>query len=88
MADDLERIYTIPLRKAFDAPRTRRGRRAMAEVKRFITRHMNADEDQIWVDDTVNDAIWSRGMQNPPRKIRVRAIKFEDGVVEVSVPEE
>ena len=85
---ELERIYTIPLRNAALAPRTRRAKRAMSEVKIFMARHMKTEEDKVWVDNPVNEAIWARGIQKPPRRIRVKAIRFDDGVVEVSLPEE
>jgi ribosomal protein L31E len=35
----------------------------------------------------VNEALWARGMQHPPQKLKVKLVKFEDKVVEVSLPE-
>ena len=62
---------TIPLRAAWNVPRTNRAKRAMAEVKNHVAQHMKKTEDEdIWIDESVNHAIWSRGMQHPPRKIR------------------
>ena len=84
---ELERIYTVPLRNAKLAPRTRRAKRAMTEVKLFMAQHMKTEADKVWIDNPVNEAIWSRGIQKPPRRIRVKAIRFDDGVVEVSLPE-
>ena len=85
MAEE-ERIYTIPLRKVVNVPRTKRAPVAIKEVRRFIVRHMKSDT--VWIDGRVNELLWARGIQNPPSRIRVRAIKFEDGFVEVSLPEE
>ena len=85
---ELERIYTVPLRNAYlTAPRTVRAKRAMREVKIFMARHMKTEEEKVWIDNPVNEAIWSRGIQKPPRRVRVKAIRFDDGVVEVSLPE-
>lgn len=85
---ELERIYTIPLRDAyFKAPRPVRANRAVKEIKIFLARHMKSEQDKVWIDNPVNEAIWSRGIQKPPRRIRVKAIRFDDGVVEVSLPE-
>ncbi len=84
---ELERIYTIPLRNASLAPRGKRANRAVKEIKIFLARHMKSEEDKIWIDNPVNEAVWSRGIQKPPRRIRVKAIRFDDGVVEVSMPE-
>ena len=69
MAEIKEMI--IPLRAAWNVPRTHRAKRAMAEVKLHVSRHMKKTEDEeIWIDESVNHAIWSRGMQHPPRKSR------------------
>ena len=87
MADnELERIYTIPLRKVKAGSRNGRTDRAVREVRHFLTRHMKSDD--IWIDDAVNRAIWSQGKYKVPSRLRVRAVKFDDGVVEVSLPED
>ncbi|PSG98179.1 50S ribosomal protein L31e [Thermoplasmatales archaeon SW_10_69_26] len=91
MAEDeyQERVYTIPLRsRTQQVPQTKRAPRALEAVKEFVARHLKADEADVWIDDPVNDRIWSNGREQPPAKLRVRAIRFEDGVVEVSLPEE
>jgi large subunit ribosomal protein L31e len=50
---------------------------------------MDAEVDKVWLDRSVNEKIWARGIQKPPRRIRVKAVKFpEDDLVEVSLPEE
>src|SRR5690349_21396130 len=88
MADktnELERIYTNPLRKAKDLTRGKRANNAVRDVKRFLTRHMKADD--IWLDNSVNEALWSNGKFSIPSRIRVRATRFSDGVVEVTLPE-
>ena len=84
---ELERIYTVPLRNAALAPRGTRANRAVKEIKIFLARHMKSEEEKIWIDNPVNEAVWARGIQKPPRRIRVKAIRFDDGVVEVSLPE-
>ena len=88
MADktnELERIYTIPLRKAKDLTRSRRADNAVRDVKRYLVRHMKADN--VWLDQTVNEALWSNGKYSIPSRIRVKATRFSDGVVEVTLPE-
>src|SRR5687767_166067 len=88
MADkttELERIYTIPLRKTKDLVRSRRADLAVRDVKRFLSRHMKSET--IWLDSSVNEALWSNGKFSIPSRIRVRATRFNDGVVEVTLPE-
>ena len=88
MADkttELERIYTIPLRKTKDLVRSRRADLAVRDVKRFLSRHMKSET--IWLDSTVNELLWQNGKYHIPSRIRVRATRFNDGVVEVTLPE-
>lgn len=88
MADkttELERIYTIPLRKTKDLVRSRRADLAVRDVKRFLSRHMKSET--IWLDATVNELLWKNGKFSIPSRIRVRATRFNDGVVEVTLPE-
>lgn len=85
---EVEKVYTIPLRVAKRVPRTHRAERAVSEVRKYVARHLKAEPEKVWLDNPLNEKIWARGMQKPPSRIRVKAIKFDDGVVEVSLPEE
>jgi len=83
---EVERIYVIPLKKtryksSSAAPS------AIKIVRGFLTRHMKVEEDKIWIDDSLNNAIWAHGKYWVPSKIRVKAVKFDDGVVEAYIPE-
>ena len=78
---DLERIYVVPLRSAYDSPRTRRSRKAVKILRSFISRHMKAEEVDVAISQGVNSIIWKRGIQKPPRKIKVRAVKSGEKVV-------
>lgn len=85
---EVERTFTIPLRATKRVPRTVRAQRAVAAVKDYVARHMKAERAKVWLDNPLNEALWARGIQKPPARVRVKAIKFDDGVVEVSLPEE
>ena len=87
MADEIERTIVVPLRKTKQAPRTRRTNRAVKELRENVARHMKAEVDQIWIDASVNERLWASGIRNPPSKIVVKAVKFDDGLVEVSLIE-
>jgi len=93
-----ERIYTVPLRKAWIAPPNKRAPRAMRILKSFITRHMRLEarkeereeeeeSKKLIVSNEVNERIWSRGIEKPPRKIRVRAAKDKEGNVTIYLAE-
>jgi large subunit ribosomal protein L31e len=81
-----EQIYVIPLRDVQHTPRWERGKRAMKAVRDFLAQHMKSDE--IKLDQSINEAVWGRGSHKPPSRIRVRAMKFEDGQVEAELAKE
>tara|TARA_B100001123_G_C15148315_1_gene962457 strand:+ start:250 stop:576 length:327 start_codon:yes stop_codon:yes gene_type:complete len=47
----------------------------------------SGEDKQLFIDPPVNQFIWSRGIEKPPSKVRVRALKFEDGSVVVHLAE-
>jgi large subunit ribosomal protein L31e len=46
-----------------------------------------SEDRALFIDPPVNEAIWARGIEKPPSRIRVRALKFEDGSVVVHLAE-
>jgi large subunit ribosomal protein L31e len=79
---DTERVYTIPLGIVKSVPIWRRSNRAMTEVRKYLARHMKTTVENIKIDTGLNEVIWARGDMKPPLRVRVRAVKFEDGGVE------
>ena len=90
-----ERFYTIPLRKAWISTRKKRAPRAGRIVKSFVLKHMKVrteaegeeEAERLVIDNEVNEKLWSRGIEKPPRKIRVRVVKDKEGVVTVLLAE-
>ncbi len=41
---------------------------------------MKVEEDKIKISAAVNETVWEHGIQKPPNKIRVKAVRSEDGV--------
>lgn len=81
----MERVYVIPLKEVKNVPRTIRSPRAVRYVKEFIKRHMKTDD--VKIDASLNEKIWERGIQKIPPKVKVKAIKDEDGTVAVTLVE-
>ncbi len=79
---DTERVYTIPLGVVKSVPIYRRSNRAMTEVRNYLARHMKTPVENVKIDPGLSEIIWARGDMKPPSRIRVRAVKFEDGGVE------
>jgi large subunit ribosomal protein L31e len=44
--------------------------------------------DEVKLDQDLNRQIWRRGKTNPPRKVRLKLVKDEDGTVVVSLYDE
>jgi large subunit ribosomal protein L31e len=84
---EVERIYVIPLRRAKIGPTSRAAPRAIDDVRHFLMKHMKVEQKNVWIDDSLNKHIWAHGKFWVPSKVRVRAVKFEDGVVEATLPE-
>jgi len=78
---NLERIYTIPFRSAFEHSRYTRGKRAVKLVQEFALRHMKAQD--VRVSEGVNSAILRDGIEKPPRRLKVRMVKGDDALVRV-----
>jgi len=83
---EVERVYTIRLKhKMKRYPRWLRAKKAMRFIRSFLSRHMKVEPDKIRIDPSINEKVWERGAQKPPARIRIRAVKFEDGVVEAEL---
>jgi large subunit ribosomal protein L31e len=91
-----EKFYTISLGKAWIAVPKKRAPRAMKMIKDYVKRHMKfeAREEEeeeepkrLVISNEVNERVWIRGIQKPPRKVRVRAAKDKDGNVTVYLAE-
>ncbi len=76
-----ERIYTIPLARARKGPRNKWAKKSIRYLREYMNRHFKPDA--LVITQEVNEKIWSRGAQKPPRKLKVRATKNIDGLVVV-----
>lgn len=82
-----EREYIVPLYKAFRYKRgLHRAKKAARFLRSFVERHMK--DPNVRISEEVNEIIWSRGIRNPPRRIRVRVVKTEDVGVWVLPPKD
>jgi large subunit ribosomal protein L31e len=90
-----EKFYTIPLRMAWISQRKKRAPKAMRIIRSFVKKHMKIrteaegeeEAEFLVISNEVNEKIWSRGIEKPPRKIRVRAAKDKEGVITVHLAE-
>gem|GEM_PF-1322114 len=80
------RIDTVNVGRAWVTPRYRRTDRVIGMIREFAIKSMKSDE--VKLDQDLNRQIWRRGKTNPPRKIRLKLVKDEDGTVVVSLYDE
>ena len=77
MSQDVERVYTVNLGKVLLSPDNQRAKRAVNMIKEFARQ----------LEEDVSHLLWSKGIKHPPRKIRVRMTKTDEGYVLVSIYE-
>ncbi len=85
MSQDVERVYTVNLGKVLLSPDNQRAKRAVNMIREFARHHMKIE--QIKLEEDVSHLLWSKGIKHPPRKIRVRMTKTDEGYVLVSIYE-
>src|SRR3972149_4681217 len=70
--------FVVPLRRKFGkVARYRRTPRAIKVIKEFLVRHMKSyerDLKKVRLDKYLNEFIWTRGIRNPPSRVRVKAM--------------
>lgn len=86
MSQEAERVYTINLGKVWLSPNNQRAKRAINMIREFTEHHMKTG--QVKIDQDLSKAVWSQGIRSPPRKIRVKMAKTDEGYVMVSPYEE
>jgi large subunit ribosomal protein L31e len=77
-SDFEERVVTVPLRDANAAPSHERADKAMSLIRDHLAKHFSVDGDGVRLDPSINEAVWENGRSNPPRKVRVRAARFDE----------
>jgi large subunit ribosomal protein L31e len=76
-----ERVYTIPLGRVWNVPRQERTPKAVRVIRAFTKKHMKTED--IKIDNELNEFIWRRSIEKPPRRVRVRITKNKEGTVKV-----
>jgi large subunit ribosomal protein L31e len=82
MSQELERVYTINLGKVKLSQSQHRAVRAINMIREFARHHMKVEE--IKIEEELSHQIWAKGVRNPPRKVRVRMTKTDEGFILVS----
>ncbi|MEW6528753.1 MAG: 50S ribosomal protein L31e [Candidatus Micrarchaeota archaeon] len=83
-----EKIYTVPLGKAYNYTRTKRTRKAVTILKKFIAKHSKVASKDVKISNALNSLLWKRSMQKPPRKIRIKILKEQGNITKAYVVDE
>jgi large subunit ribosomal protein L31e len=73
-----EKVYTVNLRDAFEKPRGKRSPKAIGIIRAFVARHTKTDVESIRVSNKLNAIVWARGIQKPPRRVKVKVAKKDN----------
>jgi len=73
-----ERVVTVPLRDVHAYPSQERAGKAMGLIREHLAQHFSVEEEAVRLDPAVNEAVLARGPSKPPRKLRVRAARFDE----------
>lgn len=80
----IEQIYNINVRrKAVKVAKYKRAKKTVKLVRSYVAKHMKSDD--VKIDKELNEKIWERGAKNPLMKVKVKAVKDDDGKVKVSL---
>jgi Ribosomal protein L31E len=83
-----EMNLVISLREIVYVSRKRRSPAAISLLRRKVSRFAKVPLEKVWIDDQVNKLIWSRGIEKPPKKLKVKIVKIEeDNSAEVLLPD-
>ncbi len=77
-SDFEERVVTVPLRDVKASPNHAAADTAMKIIREHLAKHFSVDGEAVRLDPSINEAVWENGRSNPPRKLRVRAARFDE----------
>jgi len=73
-----ERVVTVPLRDVTKVPKHERAGEAMDIIREHLADNFGVEESEVRLDPSINEAVWERGQKKPPRKLQIRAARFEE----------
>ncbi len=74
-----EKLIPINFKKVWITPRKKRSPKAMRVLREIVKRHMKVED--VKISNEVNETVWAKGIEKPPRKMTIRAVKDKEGNV-------
>ena len=67
-------------------PRPKRANKAIRLIREYVSRHLRVSN--VKISNRVNEEIWKRNREKPPRRIKVKIVRIDEDTAEVLLPEE
>lgn len=83
----MEKIIVANLKMAIAKPRTKRRRVAVETLRMIVARHAKVDVSTVKLDGELIDQLFQNGGTDPLRRIRVKVVSDEKGMVMALPPE-
>ena len=83
----VSREYVINQRRTREVSRTKRAKYAIGLIRRFVARHVKVEPKAVKVGQRLNEVLWSRSVEKPPRRVHVVVEKYSDGTAKVELKE-
>ncbi|MCX8189685.1 MAG: hypothetical protein N3F05_00435 [Candidatus Diapherotrites archaeon] len=80
MAEAKPEKINFPLKELFDHPCTKRARRAILRLRRYLAKKHKVSEDSVFISQKINETIFARGPQKIPRMLELQVISEENKV--------
>ena len=81
-----EKILTINLKKRIvNGPKWRRSSYGMRIIRELVKKHSKVEN--VKIDKSLNEKIWSKSVQNPPTIFRLKILKVDDKTVKAELLE-
>jgi large subunit ribosomal protein L31e len=78
-----EKIIIVNLKKKLlKTPKWRRSKEAMNILKEILKKQRS---EKIKIDKRINEKIWSKGIENPPAKLRLKIVRLDDKSIRVEL---
>lgn len=84
----LERLYTVPLDKAYRSTKWSHANYAIKILRSFASRHFKSPIEKVRLATQVNEKVRSFGTVRIPKKLKVKLTKDKEGLVRVELAQE
>jgi len=71
-------VYVVNLSRVYWGRKSNRADRAVRRLREFVRRHVKG-VDRVVIGNDVNERIWERSREKPPRRVKILVEVYEEG---------